>query len=866
MTADLNLTRDECAARGAALQVHGYDLHLDISEAADADRGDFVSTSTVRFVSSQPVTWLDLVASEIVSLRVNGQEQTPTYDGARLALGGLADDGERINEVTVQARCRYSRTGEGLHRFTDPVDEATYLYTHFEPTDARRAYACFEQPDLKAPISVTVTAPSSWLVRSNQPVESVEQHDATSTVHFATTPVMSTYLVEVAAGPFHEVTDLCRIERPDGSTQDIPLALQCRASMAEHLDAADVFEITKQGLRFFDEAFGYPYPWGKYDQVFVPEYNIGAMEHPGLVTFSENSFLLRGTPTLAQRESLAGVIMHEMSHMWFGDLATPKWWDDTWLKESFADLMGYLAATEACGFDGPWVSFALDRKQWAYTQDQLPTTHPIVADVPDLEAARQNFDGITYAKGASVIKQLMAYAGREEFFTAARLYFRRHAFGSTTLDDLIACLRETSSADLSDWTTVWLHTAGPSVLTPVVERSSDGRAVSVAVIQAGADAMTGEPVSRPHRVVVTTCDLVDGTLRPVSSTPITLAGERTPVPLPEGTRADLVIVNDLDLTYAVCRLDETSITTAQAHLSSLESTLSRALVWSSLWNLVRDAQLPATRFVDIVCAQAPKESDAALLEMILARSAAALSSYLPASQRDPFAERLIDVAGSGLSAAAPGSPVQRAWAEAMAVLGDAHRSAEGLLRRILDGGFTSLEVTPQLRWDLLAALAHLGVLGEDELHAARDADRTMTGRTSYALVVASQRGADSKHAVWRELVEGTDLTNDHQRALVKALSHASHDEVGDLAPAYFAGVRTWWDGRSQTMAMLLATGLYPAADLADGGEDSNPVVLAADEWLATNADAPASLRKIVIGAADTNRRQLRAQELASRNT
>ena len=452
-----NLTHAECRARAAAVTVATYRIELDLRRAADPDVATFPSRSTVAFTATDGPTWIDLIADRVSAARLDGRElDVGGYDGARLPVPATAG----VHELVVEADCRYSRSGEGLHRFVDPEDGATYLYTHFEPTDARRVFANFEQPDLKARFTFVVTAPDGWQVVSGQP----EASRSAGTVTFAPSPPQSSYLTALAAGPYHRVTDVWR---------DVPLGVLCRASMAGHLDADEIVTVTRQGLEFYDRAFGHPYPWGKYDSIFVPEYNIGAMENPGLVTFTEG-FIHRGAATRADRARRAEVILHEMAHMWFGDLVTPRWWDGTWLKESFADLMGYHATATATEFDGAWVTFAARRKAWAYRADQLPTTHPIVAVVDDLEAARQNFDGITYAKGASVLKQLMAYVGEAEFFAGARDYFARHAYGSTELADLLVCLERSSGRDLRTWSRVWLETAGISRLDPVVETGPDG--------------------------------------------------------------------------------------------------------------------------------------------------------------------------------------------------------------------------------------------------------------------------------------------------------------------------------------------------------------------------------------------------------
>ncbi|HET7328010.1 MAG TPA: aminopeptidase N, partial [Nocardioidaceae bacterium] len=419
-----NLTVEETRERGRLLRVESYHVALDLRRACDAAIVTFGSVTTIRFACASPgaTTHVDLIASSVRSILLNGRELDPgsAFDGARITLHDLA----AVNELTVDAECPYSRTGEGLHRFVDPVDDATYLYTHYEPADARRVFANFEQPDLKAPYRFEVTAPAGWSVLSNAPLcgEPEQVMEGIATWRFQETLPISTYITAVVAGPYHHVHDHYARELLDGSTLEVPLGALCRASLAEHFDSGAIFTVTKQGLDFFHDHFDYPYPFGSYDQAFVPEYNIGAMENPGCVTFKED-FVFRGNATRAQYEGRANVILHEMAHMWFGDLVTMRWWDDLWLKESFADYMGALALVEATEFTDGWITFANQRKTRAYRQDQLPTTHPVTADIGDLEDAKLNFDGITYAKGAAVLKQLAAYVGREAFLEGARRYF-----------------------------------------------------------------------------------------------------------------------------------------------------------------------------------------------------------------------------------------------------------------------------------------------------------------------------------------------------------------------------------------------------------------------------------------------------------
>jgi aminopeptidase N len=840
-----NLTHAECRARAAALTVATYRVELDLSRAADPDAATFPSRTTVAFTSLGGPTWVDLIADRVTAARLDGRDlDVGGYDGARLqvpATGGA-------HELVVEAKCRYSRSGEGLHRFVDPADGATYLYTHFEPTDARRVFANFEQPDLKARFTFVVAAPDGWEVVSGQP----ESSRTAGTVTFAPTPPQSTYLTALAAGPYHRVDDVWR---------DVPLGVLCRASMAEHLDPDAIVTITRQGLDFYDRAFGFPYPWGKYDSIFVPEYNLGAMENPGLVTFTE-AFIHRGAATRADLARRAEVILHEMAHMWFGDLVTPRWWDDTWLKESFADLMGYHATAVATEFDGAWITFAARRKAWAYRADQLPTTHPIVATVGDLEAARQNFDGIAYAKGASVLKQLMAYVGEAAFFAGARDYFARHAYGSTGLADLLECLERSSGRDLRTWSRVWLETAGISRLEPLVETAADGTLARLAVTQTADDPATGEPVDRPHRVVI---GLYDGELERVRSIETDVAGPHTEIPHAAGGPTALVLLNDDDLTYAKVRLDPGSLATVREHLSAIPAPLSRALVWAALWDATRDAELPAPDYLDVAFRQVVREPAAELLDTVLGEIAAAVDGFLPAEARATARSRCVATCHAGLAAAEPGSDAQLTWARHLIRAAAASPDGIEAVRGLLDGNTApdGLPLDADLRWQCWAALAAQDAATPAELDAELAADDTMTGRRMHLLATASR--PDAREATWRRATTDDTVTNDELRALVGGFNRPAEPPAPAYAERYFASLTGWWSTRTMTMATILARGLFPVATLGPGDRpEENPVVRQAHDWLAAHPDAPAALRRIVVEQLDDLERALRAQAFARR--
>ncbi len=840
-----NLTWQECDARGDQITVTAARVELDLA-GAPTDSAVFTSRSTLVFSSTGPSTWVDLIADSVDSVELNGEPIEVAYDGARL----LVHDLQPHNTLTVTAQCRYSRTGEGMHRFRDPEDGRTYLYTHCEPTDARRIFACFEQPDLKARWTMTVTAPRDWEIRSNQPEVAREEDTRDgaplATVTFAPTPPLSSYLVAVAAGPYHRVDG----EWTSESGQHVPLTLLCRRGMADHLESDEIFELTTSGLGFYDANFDFPYPWGKYDQIFVPEYNLGAMENPGLVTFKED-YLFRGGATVMNRTSRAEVVLHEMAHMWFGDLVTPHWWDDLWLKESFADLMGYQVSQLATKFDQAWLQFASGRKAFAYRFDQMPTTHPVIAKIPDLEAARQNFDGITYAKGASVLRQLQEFIGTEAFFAGARDYFRAHEFGTARFTDLLTALAGHTDAHLTRWAELWRHTTYPSRVSATVER--DGDAITSLTLEQS----SVNDVIRPHRMRVAGHVLRDGRLEPSFDESALLEGASATLPAAVGRSADLVIVNAGDLTYGIGRLDDRSRATAEKALSTLTDDLQRGAVWTALWNQARDAQIPAADFVRTFRAQAPTEPNAMILRIIAGQAQTAIGTYLPAADREAAWSALAATARDALAKAPADSDLQRTWAEVLAESA-AHSAAvtDDALALVAGNGPDGLEITAELRWRLAASLVRIGRWTADDVRGVLAQDDTMIGRTSARTAYAADPA--TQQTSWDSLVAVDELTNDEQRAVLEGF--ALSDPGVRFTADYVALLDTVWQGRPQSMAQRLVSGLFPQVDADPAGDDA---VAAVQAWLDGNPGAPGALRRVVTEAIDNAQRALRAQRTGS---
>ncbi|MFG2308622.1 aminopeptidase N [Streptomyces sp. NPDC048566] len=856
-----NLSRDEAQERAALLSVDGYDVFLDLRSAVgEADSGGtdgaprtFRSVTTLRFRCAEPgaASFADLIAPSVTALSLNGRDLDPgeVFDGVRIRLDDLAAE----NELVVDAQCAYSRTGEGMHRFVDPEDGEVYLYTQYEPADARRVFANFEQPDLKAPFRFAVRAPEEWTAWSNGTGELVD-----GVWRFAETKPISTYITAVVAGPYHHVTDSYTRTLDDGTTLDIPLGAMCRKGLAPHFDPEDVFLVTKQGLDFFHDHFDYPYPFGKYDQAFVPEYNLGAMENPGMVTFREE-YIFRGNVTQASYEARANVILHEMAHMWFGDLVTMVWWDDLWLKESFADFMGTFANVGATRFTDAWITFANRRKAWAYRADQLPSTHPITADIRDLQDAKLNFDGITYAKGASVLKQLVAYVGQDAFLEGARRYFKRNAYGNTRLGDLLAVLAETGGRDMAAWARSWLQTAGVNSLTPQVVLSAEGRIADLAVLQEAAES---HPELRPHRVAVglyrreSLREGGTGSLVRYARAEVDVDGPRTVVAELAGAEApDLVLVNDDDLTYCKIRFDEGSLATLREALGEITDPLARALCWSALWNLTRDALMPARDFVALVLRFAGRESDIGVLQTLHGWAHSALVHYVAPDWRAEGARLLAEGALGELRRAEPGGQHQLAWARFFARVASDEADLQ-LLRGLLEGTakIDGLDVDQELRWAFLEPLAAHGVADESVIAEELSRDDTASGKRHQVRCLAARPSAAVKAQAWAAVVESDALSNALVEATISGFAQPSGREL--LAPytaAYFAAIERVWSQRSIQIGMDVVSGLFP------GLQDSPQTLEAADAWLAAHEDAAPALRRLVLESRDDLARALRGQ-------
>lgn len=838
----MNLTRAEAEERAGIIKhVDSYRIELDLT------RGErvFGSTTEIRFDAvAGKETFIDAITDSVRSIELNG-EQVPVSaaDGVRIALPALAEK----NVLVIDADMLYTNTGEGLHRFVDPVDGEVYLYSQFEVPDSRRVYPVFEQPDLKAEFEFIVTAPAHWEVISNQPETQVEEVEGGRRWFFKPTPRISSYITAIIAGPYGKVTS--SLTNSEG--REIKLGAFARKSLMEFLDHEEIFEITRQGFEFFEAQFKTPYPFEKYDQLFVPEFNAGAMENAGAVTFLE-AYIFRSKVTEAIVERRAITVLHELAHMWFGDLVTMKWWNDLWLNESFAEFMSTLAAAENTRFaPEAWATFSASEKTWAYNQDQLSSTHPIVAPIRDLQDVQVNFDGITYAKGASVLRQLVAWVGQDNFMEALKVYFDKHAFGNTVLDDLLVELEATSGRDVRSWSALWLETAGVNTLTTEVVEAADGSIESLAIRQSYAE---GYETLRPHRLVIGFYNLLDGKLTRTERIELDVDGELTQVAEAAGLkRPDLILVNDEDLAYAKIRLDERSRATAVAHLGAIDSSLARGVVWGSLWDTVRDAEMPARQFVDLVINNIGAETNSTAVRTQLLNLEHTLRAFLAPAHADAVREQAADRMWAIAQAAEAGSDNQFQFVNSFARQA-ASATQLDTVEALLTGelALEGLEIDTDLRWVLLGSLAAGGRRTVADIDAALEEDNTSNGQQAAASARASIPTAEAKAETWRAVVETGELSNMVQRSAIAGFYKGTPALTEAYIDRYFESVEGVWRERSHEVSTQIVVGMFPKFYTAE-------LLERAESYLASLPEDAASLKRQIAESRDALARALKVQ-------
>jgi len=840
----LNLSRTEAKDRAEHLYVNSYAVTLDVTKGEET----FFSKSEVSFTCNQPgyATFIDAVGRSVISATLNGVAvDVSGFDGESIFLTNLAAD----NLLVVELEAEYSKSGEGLQRSVDPADGEVYLYSQGETAYIRNMFACFDQPSLKATFTLTVTTPGHWEAVSNNPVESKVAKGDLVEWKFKTTPRIPTYLDALIAGPYSSVHDLYKGEK------EIPLGIYCRKSMMQYLDPEDIFLVTKQGFEYFEKVFGLAYPFEKYDQIAVVDFNFGAMENAGAVTFREEVLVFRSHMPDKAYLSRANVILHEMAHMWFGDMVTMSWWDDLWLNESFAEWASYLALTEATRFNGAWTEFNSARKNGAYRQDQLSTTHPIIADMVDMEAVNANFDGITYAKGASVLHQLVAHVGRPQFIAGLQKYFAKHAWGNTTLNDLLVELESASGRKLDAWVNTWLQTAGVNTLRPRLEIAGDTYS-SVVISQEVPLVPAGSKELRPHRLAVGLYDISGDSLNRRKSVELDVVGASTTVAELAGEKvADLLLINDRDLSYAKLRFDDRSIATLKKYLGRLNDPLARALSWAAIWDVHRDAQISSSDFIEIALSGLAGENDDAIVNIVIGQLGTSVEGYASDANRNKYREKLAAGFWNLMQASAPASDLQLLYSRAFAA--NAHTPEQiKNVRGILNGEVKGLKVDTDRRWDFLIALTERGAATQAELDAELASDNTTSGNLAYQSAKAATPNAEAKAYAFNTVMS-QDAQTSVRSALVAGFQRPIQRHLLEpFVDLYFENLLSEWESKSYEGAAKFVIGMYPSWIITQVTLDKT------NAWLnGVGKDAPAVLRKLVKESQDGVIRALKVAAL-----
>ena len=839
----INISRSEAQERSRHIEVESYEVFLDVSK----DANTFIAKLTVKFTCKTPGydTFIDAVAQRIISATLNGEAvDASTFDGESLFLKNLASE----NELIVEAEVAYSKTGEGLQKSVDPADQEIYLYSQGETAHIRKMYPCFDQPNLKAVFNLAVLTPKHWQALSNSPVAEEKMDGEFKHTKFLPTPRISTYITAFVAGPYNHVHDEYVGEKA------VPLGIYCRKSLADDLDPTEIFQHTKEGFAYFEKTFGLAYPFEKYDQVAVVDFNWGAMENSGVVTFREEILLFRSRVTDRNRQARAHVILHEMAHMWFGNMVTMGWWDDLWLNESFAEWTSYLALVEGTRFKQGWASFISEGKSWAYTQDQLVTTHPIAVDMPDIESVNANFDGISYAKGSSVMHQLCAYVGRDNFIEGLQKYFKKYAWKNTQLSDLLTELQSTSGRDLDVWSKTWLRTAGINTLHPVLD-IADGLYKKVIIKQDTPTVPEGSKEIRPHYTSIGLFDLKGAKLVLRKSVEFDITGENTEVvELAGEPLADLLLINDRDYAYSKIRFDERSLATLQKNLGNITDHVARVICWVAIWDMWRDGEITTTDFSKMVLEGLKSEE----LITIVSGLGNDIISAVEHNSNPKFRTSLREEIATGLleivRSAKPESDIQLQLSRIFAALART-REHIGFIRTMLEGGLTGLSVDRDLRWYFVNILVDRGAFTQKELDAVLAVDKTLTGETSYAQAVASFPTKEAKASAWKSLMND-ELSSYKRLALHRGFMRIGQDELlKDYVDPYFDSLLQMWDSSSYEVSSTNVEMLYPRYIISQETLDKT------DAWLGgTGKGAPDTLRRLVSEGRDSLARALRVQQ------
>jgi len=838
----INISRAEALERSEHLAVDSYEVFLDVTGGGDT----FFAGSTIKFACNKTGynSFVDTLAERVVSATLNGTPvDTSAFDGQTIYLNNLQAE----NTLVVEVESLYSKTGEGLQKSVDPADNETYLYSQGETAHIRKMYPCFDQPNLKATFNLSVLAPSHWEVVSNNPVAEVRPDGDSKFWQFTTTPRISTYITAMIAGPYHHVHDTYEGEKV------VPLGIYCRKSLAENLDPEEIFQHTKEGFAYFEQIFGLAYPFEKYDQVAVLDFNWGAMENAGVVTFREEVLVFRSRVTDRARERRAHVILHEMAHMWFGNMVTMYWWDDLWLNESFAEWTSYLALTEGTRFKNGWTSFICNGTSWAYNQDQLISTHPIAVAMPDIESVNANFDGISYAKGSSVLHQLSAYVGRDNFIKGLRQYFTKFAWQNTQLTDLLAELKATSNRDLDAWSATWLKTAGINTMHPILEES-EGVYSKVAIKQDAPVIPAGSTEIRPHRIAIALYDLISGQLVARRRTEIDITGEYTEIPEFTNEKvADLFLINDGGLGYTKIRFDARSIETLMLNLGKITDPIARTLAWVGVWDMWRDAEIATHDFAKLLIEGLKVEPLISLVTGLGNDLVSALEIHTAPERREELRNEIASELEVILKASTPGSDIQLQLAKVFAAIASTPEQIT-FTKAMLDGQLNGVVVDRDLRWYFIKTLAERGAISTTELDAVLATDNTVNGQLSHSEALASLPDVAGKSETWKRLTTEQISTSQREHVSRGFMRPRQSELLSSFVGPYFDGLLKMWNSTSYEEASASVELLYPKYVITQGTLDTT------DAWLSgAGATAPDGLRRIVLEGRDALSRSLRIQ-------
>ena len=838
----INISRAEALERSEHLAVESYEVFLDVTKPGDT----FFARSTIKFTCNKTgySTFVDTLAQRVISATLNGAAvDTSAFDGQTIYLSNLQAD----NLLVVEVESLYSKTGEGLQKSVDPADNETYLYSQGETAHIRKMYPCFDQPNLKATFNLSVLAPSHWEVVSNNPVAEVRPDGDSKFWQFTTTPRISTYITAMIAGPYHHVHDTYEGEKI------VPLGIYCRKSLAENLDPEEIFQHTKEGFAYFEQIFGLAYPFEKYDQVAVLDFNWGAMENAGVVTFREEVLVFRSRVTDRARERRAHVILHEMAHMWFGNMVTMYWWDDLWLNESFAEWTSYLALTEGTRFKNGWTSFICNGTSWAYNQDQLISTHPIAVAMPDIESVNANFDGISYAKGSSVLHQLSAYVGRDNFIKGLRQYFTKFAWQNTQLTDLLAELKATSNRDLDAWSATWLKTAGINTMHPILEES-EGVYSKVAIKQDAPVIPAGSTEIRPHRIAIALYDLISGQLVARRRTEIDITGEYTEIPEFTNEKvADLFLINDGGLGYTKIRFDARSIETLMLNLGKITDPIARTLAWVGVWDMWRDAEIATHDFARLLIEGLKTEPLISLVTGLGNDLVSALEIHTAPERREALRSKIAAELETILKSSTPGSDIQLQLAKVFAAIATTPEQI-AFTRAMLNGELNGLVIDRDLRWYFIKTLAERGAISTTELDVVLATDNTVNGQLSHSEALASLPDVAGKSETWKRLTTEQISTSQREHLSRGFMRPRQSELLSSFVSPYFDGLLKMWNSTSYEEASASVELLYPKYVITQGTLDTT------DAWLAgAGASAPGGLRRIVLEGRDALSRSLRIQ-------